>query len=781
MDKLRKYFNRKRNYFRLPDDADISISLQSPWRISRTSRCRYHVYSPLVQGQEIIVQDDTSLYGIRCGQNPYEPAFHSLVEDILPLKRGSFNLDHRTFYWSERMKGLSLHALFGDQERDNAWKIVHDFSDRIRNLQEKNAFHSSNYLSEWIPLCMEKIGNPSLTSHFMKFSYQIRSILKGPAICSWSHGDLWPGDVFYEDGIFRLIDWEWAVNSAPLGSDLIDFYVTAAEHIIGQSSEKAWLSLLCDGISQLKTVRKNIFDPWIAAGLSKGQITQYILYALLRHAGRVTAQDGYFGFPILDMYMALASRLILNGIGFQMDDSVRIDGTGELESYPIAYDSGQTDSKKPEQVKVSIIIPTLNRHKELALAVESIVSQNYDPDHYEIIVVDNGSSIATLRQVEALINRYRTHHICYVYEPAAGMSNARHRGAFESKGEILIFTDDDIIAFPGWLGAIMDAFKAGGMDTAMVGGKVLPLYEAPCPEWIDHFSETNELGTWSTYLSLVDLGNEEKAIPANFVFGCNYAIRKKFLYGCRGFHPDNLPIHLMRYQGDGEYGLSKKIMNAGFKTIYHPRASVAHLVTRNRMTPDYFCLRSFKQGIEDSYTEIRHKGHVADIKQRPEEERSETDRIATGLLNGSLHFSANSLEEIRYLVTFCYQQGRMFHRDQICIDPALAQYVLREDYLNINDFQTNISLNKYQGGNAVDVGHNLKPDNIRQEQSIQLAFKGQQLLKMGIPLIALSLFDQAAELNPTMQELHYLQKLCLRQLDEDLNVDTTSATERVLL
>ena len=81
--------------------------------------------------------------------------------------------------------------------------------------------------------------------------------------------------------------------------------------------------------------------------------------------------------------------------------------------------------------KFSVIIPSLGRGASLHDCKESLYQQtNQD---FEIIVVTEEGSLAALR----------------------------NEGASRAKGKYLVFTDDDIIASPGWLEGIQRAFEKG--------------------------------------------------------------------------------------------------------------------------------------------------------------------------------------------------------------------------------------------------------------------------------------------------------------------------------
>ena len=90
---------------------------------------------------------------------------------------------------------------------------------------------------------------------------------------------------------------------------------------------------------------------------------------------------------------------------------------------------------------VSIIIGVYNGADTIAACLESLLSQNYPADAYDIIVVENGSTDSTTEIVE----RYpvRLYH-----NSIRGLAAARMFGIARSEAEIVAFTDADCIADP---------------------------------------------------------------------------------------------------------------------------------------------------------------------------------------------------------------------------------------------------------------------------------------------------------------------------------------------
>jgi glycosyltransferase involved in cell wall biosynthesis len=89
---------------------------------------------------------------------------------------------------------------------------------------------------------------------------------------------------------------------------------------------------------------------------------------------------------------------------------------------------------------------------------------------YEILIIDNGSRDDTQEISQHIIKETAHRKIRYIFEPEPGLLAARHRGALEANGELLVFVDDDIEATVGWLQAIFETFKS----PCTIGGRSEP-------------------------------------------------------------------------------------------------------------------------------------------------------------------------------------------------------------------------------------------------------------------------------------------------------------------
>ena len=350
-------------------------------------------------------------------------------------------------------------------------------------------------------------------------------------------------------------------------------------------------------------------------------------------------------------------------------------------------------------MRASVVIPTYNRCGCLATSLASLANQELPAVEFEILIVDNGSTDNTRSVAEAAIQDYRQHRIRYLYEPVPGLLSGRHRGALKADGEILVFVDDDIQTTPSWLRAISETFDDGQVQ--LVGGRNVAKYECEPPNWLASFWFTTPYGGQACgYLSLLDIGDEAREIDANYVWGLNFAIRRSTLFELGGFHPDCIPDHLQRFQGDGETGLTRKANERGYRAVYQPKALVHHRIPASRVTPEYFERRSFYQGVCDSYTEIRSHGAVVDVPVEtpaPRVVESYARRLgrharqplhhARNFLRRSFRLGAASETvvapqeaDVKRRVKKGYRAGYEFHRNAVKQDPELLKWVLKEDY-----------------------------------------------------------------------------------------------------
>lgn len=227
---------------------------------------------------------------------------------------------------------------------------------------------------------------------------------------------------------------------------------------------------------------------------------------------------------------------------------------------------------------VSIIIPTHDRPERIPECLRSLLALHYP--HFEIVIVDNApSSSATadfIRQTYADVAQVR-----YVREDHPGLSWAHNCGRKAARGEILAFTDDDVVVDPYWLIELVRGFSLAE-NVGCVTGLVLPLeLETPAQLWFEEFGGFNKGFTRRVY----DLGKNHPGTPlypftaGQFGTGANMAFIAAFLDSIGGFDAA-LGTGTPAQNGE-DLAAFFQVVAGGHTLVYNPAALLYHLHRRD--------------------------------------------------------------------------------------------------------------------------------------------------------------------------------------------------------
>jgi glycosyltransferase involved in cell wall biosynthesis len=120
---------------------------------------------------------------------------------------------------------------------------------------------------------------------------------------------------------------------------------------------------------------------------------------------------------------------------------------------------------------VSIIVCTHNRCADLAATLQSVAGVAVPADvPTELLVVDNASTDATSRVVtECGVANMR---VRYVFEGRKGKGYAYNRGMAEARGDVFLFTDDDVRVPECWVDGMCAPILAGDAEVAVGGVRI---------------------------------------------------------------------------------------------------------------------------------------------------------------------------------------------------------------------------------------------------------------------------------------------------------------------
>jgi len=234
---------------------------------------------------------------------------------------------------------------------------------------------------------------------------------------------------------------------------------------------------------------------------------------------------------------------------------------------------------------ISVLICTFNRADNLRLTLERLAGVQAPAEvDWELVVVDNNSrdhTPAVCRDFAAILP------IRHVEERRQGLSVARNRGIKESRGGIIVYTDDDVNVEPGWISALWRASQVHP-EAGFFGGKVVPLWPETPPPWIVEYSRGMLCGMTMDF----NLGDEERYVEGNDIFfGANMAYRREAILKVGPFRED-LGVNGTSLISHDESEYMWRLLKAGYRGLYVPEMVVHHRNTPERMTERYM-LRLF--------------------------------------------------------------------------------------------------------------------------------------------------------------------------------------------
>lgn len=339
---------------------------------------------------------------------------------------------------------------------------------------------------------------------------------------------------------------------------------------------------------------------------------------------------------------------------------------GQTNAVFSSADGERSAPKEPRSV--SVVIPTYNRSLSLKKTLESLLKLDYPSDRLEIVVVDNCSTDGTKAVTEACQAQSRF-RLRYVYESRQGAHFARNTGAKLAAGDILYFTDDDMIADPGLLRNLVPVFDMFP-GVASATGRILPRWEVDPPRWILRDGLSSWLGLQMRPETLV-------VSDANVgVYSGHQAVLKDVFIRSGGFNPDIVKRETV---GDNERGLNLKIKKLGYRFAYVREAVTYHVIPASRMTQAYLNRTMAHQGSSESYTWYRC-------------ERPGTLRLVTGIAKQLFGLCQAAVQGTARLVLWrsswrvhlaktYYYLSRVRFYWRLCRDDSWRQSVLKDNWM----------------------------------------------------------------------------------------------------
>lgn len=257
----------------------------------------------------------------------------------------------------------------------------------------------------------------------------------------------------------------------------------------------------------------------------------------------------------------------------------------------------------PPAPQLSVILPTRNPHSaRLSRTFDGLAAQTLAPSDWELVVVDNGSvpplsPIVLPASLQARI----------AVEPAAGLTRARLCGLRETRGEFVVFVDDDNVLAPRFLEQVHDLFRRHPRLGA-AGGPVTPEFERPPPEWAREFFGLLALRDLGSTI-MIATGGATAPWPNTAPVGAGLCLRRAAAapyLAALASDPTRLALDRtgQSLASGGDNDLVFTALHAGWDIGYFPELALTHLIPAGRLDPDY--LARLNEGIMRTWIRVLH-------------------------------------------------------------------------------------------------------------------------------------------------------------------------------
>jgi glucosyl-dolichyl phosphate glucuronosyltransferase len=261
---------------------------------------------------------------------------------------------------------------------------------------------------------------------------------------------------------------------------------------------------------------------------------------------------------------------------------------------------------------------SMERWDDLSDAVNSLRGLNPRPDEI-IIVIDHNPELkaraeAAFPDVQVIENQH-----------ARGASGARNAGIAVARGDVIAFLDDDAVADPHWLAALLAVCRQPGVLGVM--GRIEPVWRHARPAW---FPEEFMWVIGCTYTGLPKTVGAVRNLFGSMCFRHELFAKVGVFNAGVGRTEQSFP-----WSGEEtELCMRAQRLNVPGEFMFEPRAVVGHKIPAKRLTYRYFLLRCYAEGVS--------KAHVAALQPSRNVLSVERDYVLSVLTRGVLRGLADA-------------------------------------------------------------------------------------------------------------------------------------------
>lgn len=238
---------------------------------------------------------------------------------------------------------------------------------------------------------------------------------------------------------------------------------------------------------------------------------------------------------------------------------------------------------RKEKISVSLIIPTYNRILKLFRLLKSLDKLNPMPD--EIIIVDDNSTDET----GELLDKWKKIKLEYHKEiilksTNTGPAESRNLGIFQSRNDLIAFTDDDVVVHPKWIKSLTSRLLNADEEVVGVGGIVSSI-------------NNDILSRYYVEHKILEAPKQLNYLPT-----VNCCFRKQPIIQIGGFDTT------FSFAGGEDTDLGLRLKNKGYNFVKEKKAIVYHDFSSNFLD---FCKMWIRYGKGTQMAILNSKRNIA--------------------------------------------------------------------------------------------------------------------------------------------------------------------------
>jgi glycosyltransferase involved in cell wall biosynthesis len=240
-------------------------------------------------------------------------------------------------------------------------------------------------------------------------------------------------------------------------------------------------------------------------------------------------------------------------------------------------------------MQLTVMLTTFRRPEILRETLAAMVEIDRSDIQWQLLIVDNAGDEKTRQVCESFTNRLP---LKYLVCTRPGKNAALNFALQHVTGELIIFTDDDVLPSFNWLTAMRDGATRWS-DHVLFAGRVLPQWPCDPPTFVLEVAAQLDLGRW-TYSVLnpqIEEGPQTEYLPV----GNNMAVRRQVFSEGMKFN-ESIGPRGQNYAMGSETEFNLRLRRRGDEPVFLPDSLVYHRIRPEQMSADWLVSRAYREG-----------------------------------------------------------------------------------------------------------------------------------------------------------------------------------------